>query len=418
MNIPVAHKVLVACLLILSWASDTFGQGASTKKAQQLFEQAQALAKGHDYERAVTKMRAAVELSPRNDYYLQLLAHFENQIGDFANALKHVRQAIALNGQEGYHYAVAANAALGNLDLDLTRGYFKKVIDFGPAKVGQGNFDDARRMAAALADQQFTLRWDLDPAKAVLQDGFIAIPVPTTDLSCQTSTFEVTGVKNHKTVRRDGNDILLIVPDGMKRFQLTAKVALKPSTYKSQFAKELGAALPEEARIYLGSSERIDPKNPRFVKIANEVKKKGTVATVKNIVYWMKKHIRYKDEDFETVEEVLERGYGECGGWSALFVALCRASGVPAREVWGMTNLDNIPNSRGGHAWAEFYLAGVGWVPVEPQHPERLGLTPLEYVRMHHYDVNGRRQSPGPIRASATMASIGGNSAKFERLPR
>ena len=54
---------------------------------------------------------------------------------------------------------------------------------------------------------------------------------------------------------------------------------------------------------------------------------------------------------------------GECGDFSALFIALSRASGIPARAVvgyWALTGTDQA------HVWAEFYLEGIGWVPVDP----------------------------------------------------
>jgi len=54
---------------------------------------------------------------------------------------------------------------------------------------------------------------------------------------------------------------------------------------------------------------------------------------------------------------------GDCGQFSALFVAWCRAVGIPAREVVGaLVHVDAM----NPHVWAEFYLEGVGWVPVDP----------------------------------------------------
>ncbi len=60
----------------------------------------------------------------------------------------------------------------------------------------------------------------------------------------------------------------------------------------------------------------------------------------------------------------LRTAQGVCEDYSALFTALCRAAGVPARLVTGQ-----VFNSSGQlekHGWAEFYLASHGWVPVEP----------------------------------------------------
>ncbi len=56
---------------------------------------------------------------------------------------------------------------------------------------------------------------------------------------------------------------------------------------------------------------------------------------------------------------------GDCGGLSSLFVALCRASEIPARAVGGFSLGTNQ-----WHVWAEFYVAGGGWVPVDPAFAE------------------------------------------------
>lgn len=58
---------------------------------------------------------------------------------------------------------------------------------------------------------------------------------------------------------------------------------------------------------------------------------------------------------------------GNCTDFHALFIGLCRAAGIPARFKIGFP----LPEKRGGsaipgyHCWAEFYLRGFGWVPVD-----------------------------------------------------
>jgi len=68
---------------------------------------------------------------------------------------------------------------------------------------------------------------------------------------------------------------------------------------------------------------------------------------------------------------------GKCADLNALFVGLCRASGIPARDVYGLrvapTRLDAASlglasdnATRAQHCRAEVYLTGFGWVPVDP----------------------------------------------------
>lgn len=76
---------------------------------------------------------------------------------------------------------------------------------------------------------------------------------------------------------------------------------------------------------------------------------------------------------------------GTYGGRSAdingLFVALCRAIGIPARCVYGMRvgssrlfsslGLKDANATRAQHVRAEFYSPGFGWIPVDPSDVRR-----------------------------------------------
>ena len=62
---------------------------------------------------------------------------------------------------------------------------------------------------------------------------------------------------------------------------------------------------------------------------------------------------------------------GVCEDYAKLFVALCRASGIPARTVSGYRNNgDRINNTfdltDASHMWAEVYLPSYGWTIAEP----------------------------------------------------
>lgn len=78
------------------------------------------------------------------------------------------------------------------------------------------------------------------------------------------------------------------------------------------------------------------------------------------------------------IKAMLETGNlsGKCADLNALYVGLCRAVGVPARDVYGVRVADsrfgykslgksgNI--SKAQHCRAEVFLARYGWVPVDP----------------------------------------------------
>lgn len=60
------------------------------------------------------------------------------------------------------------------------------------------------------------------------------------------------------------------------------------------------------------------------------------------------------------VGQVIEQKFGHCWDYSDVFVTLCRASGVPARQVLGWHAYGQ------GHVWAEVLRPGQGWVPLDP----------------------------------------------------
>ncbi|HEX8459283.1 MAG TPA: transglutaminase domain-containing protein [Pyrinomonadaceae bacterium] len=58
---------------------------------------------------------------------------------------------------------------------------------------------------------------------------------------------------------------------------------------------------------------------------------------------------------------------GNCTDFHAIFIGYCRALGIPARFAIGFP----LPTDRGAgqvsgyHCWAEFYVEGIGWIPVD-----------------------------------------------------
>ncbi|MGB2591819.1 MAG: transglutaminase-like domain-containing protein [Candidatus Acidiferrum sp.] len=58
---------------------------------------------------------------------------------------------------------------------------------------------------------------------------------------------------------------------------------------------------------------------------------------------------------------------GNCTDFHSLFIGMMRASGIPARFEIGFPLPEGKSEGEiaGYHCWAEFYLTGIGWVPVD-----------------------------------------------------
>ncbi|MBM3566993.1 MAG: transglutaminase family protein [Alphaproteobacteria bacterium] len=61
-------------------------------------------------------------------------------------------------------------------------------------------------------------------------------------------------------------------------------------------------------------------------------------------------------------EEALGHGHGVCQDHAHIFIAAARLMDYPARYVSGYLLMNGLVHQEASHAWAEAYLAGIGWV--------------------------------------------------------
>jgi transglutaminase-like putative cysteine protease len=118
---------------------------------------------------------------------------------------------------------------------------------------------------------------------------------------------------------------------------------------------------------YLRPTPFTDSSDERVIAIAERVKKNETdpfrIARALNA--YVVRHLDYGDpiNGLYRSSEALERPRVDCGGFAALFVALSKAAGIPARIVSGCW----AGSKKGGmHAWAEWMHPSGVWVPVDP----------------------------------------------------
>ncbi len=419
MNHNVFAILATACLVVL--CPLVSGQEA-TEEAKQLFEKAQELAKAKQFDKAIDSMKKAIQLAPRNDFYLATASDFELKSGQYAEGLEHALQAIKINDKVGAFYVLVAANAYSDQDIERAREYCELVIkrekEFGSAAA-----KDVRILLEQMLKKTYTLSWNLDPQRGRLVGGSFAVAMPKDNLPYQSVTYEVTGAKSSRLVKGEVNDILYVVPQGAKPIPLTMKVTVLPYSFKKDLAKADSKPVPAEARAYLGPCFSINPKSPALTKVVAGLKGSNNVETIRNILAWMKKNVEYKQEkklieelDFKVVDEIVERGHAECRGYSMLFTALCRAADIPARPLWGLAIVPPTPDRPGGnvasHNWAECYVSGCGWVPVDPQRPASLGCMPTSVMRFF-MDAKKTRTSAETL-PTFNLLNMNGDKLKFE----
>lgn len=365
-----------------------------------LVKQADQLAREKKFDEALVAIRKAIQKEPNNDRWLMVASEINRRAGHFADGKRDALAAIRIHKERGnngaalaLYYALVAGNAYGNEEPELALEYCRKVIDLGPSKAGESVYKDAKTYEDLLLKKTYTITWKCDPSnprhRKFIRDS-IPVALPKDGLPYQSVAVQIKGAKSHRIIKGEANDVANVVPDGDETFEVINKVTLSPVSYKAKLAKAVESrgvgSVPPNVRPYLGPADSIDPSSPVLKKVADEVKGSNSVETVRNILAWLKKNVKYKDEssditklDFKSVDEIIERGHAECRGYTMLFAALCRSAGVPARPVWGVLFVGKAFKS---HNWDEVYIAGVGWVPVDPQAAETFGWLPINRVRM------------------------------------
>jgi transglutaminase-like putative cysteine protease len=186
------------------------------------------------------------------------------------------------------------------------------------------------------------------------------------------------------------------------QMELVSKVSVKDRTVDAKLARPSA----EEIALYLKAT----PSSPTdgivlatALKIAKPAQKPMEKAQA--VYNWILEN-GVRDPNITgcgtgDVVAMLESGNisGKCADLNGLFVALVRALGVPARDVYGIRagdskyyktlgKVDNI--TTGQHCRAEFYVAEAGWIPVDPADVLKVSLE--EKLAMESPQINAERK--------------------------
>jgi transglutaminase-like putative cysteine protease len=139
---------------------------------------------------------------------------------------------------------------------------------------------------------------------------------------------------------------------------------------------------PSESRQMLERARRLPPGfNPRATRLAETwraASASDTEVLARAIEFFRNERLQYTTEPAllgrDSVDEFLyDTREGFCEHFSSAFVFLMRAAGVPARVVTGYQGGDMNPvdgkftvRQSDAHAWSEVFIAGRGWIRVDP----------------------------------------------------
>jgi len=124
-------------------------------------------------------------------------------------------------------------------------------------------------------------------------------------------------------------------------------------------------------RAFLDPSPYIESKSPRIRMLADKIGVEEPRAwdRVEAVYDWVRANVELVDNRggvVKTTQETLRDGTGDCDEMASLFIAICRAGGVPARTV-------RVP----GHCYGEFYLeddeARGHWFACDATRPDPFG---------------------------------------------
>ncbi|MDE2599902.1 MAG: transglutaminase domain-containing protein [Rhodocyclaceae bacterium] len=216
----------------------------------------------------------------------------------------------------------------------------------------------------------------------------VVVPIPSVSTDWQRS-FSSNWAGNAKSAHIEtdphyGAQYVVATFDGSAPPMLEVTSLVKTQNRATDWSKPTSALPAEDLRLWLKPTDLMPLDG--IVKVTARQITEGArtdIEKVKRIYDWVivttYREPKVRGCGVGDVKAMLENKSfgGKCGDINGLFVALCRAAGVPARDAYGIrlapsafgyAQLGGKSASLTGaqHCRAEVWLKGYGWVPMDP----------------------------------------------------
>ena len=142
-----------------------------------------------------------------------------------------------------------------------------------------------------------------------------------------------------------------------------------------------GLTDPAPVRVYLRETAKTRP-DKGIRDLARSAGNRDTIDRLHALMRAVREAVAYEigaTHEHTNAAEALADGKGVCQDHAHVFISEARVLGVPARYVNGYFLAGTIAPSEAHHAWAEAWVAGLGWVGFDPAN----GMCPTErYIRL------------------------------------
>lgn len=226
---------------------------------------------------------------------------------------------------------------------------------------------DPKHLGLIVGEDAFTFIYRFQ-IPALTEPAHLWLPMPSSD-SFQTvavQSISAPGKQQTLTDRAHGNHVLFLdlsPADGNKPVEMRFTVRRREKAAYEEAGVDVARFLAPDAKV---------PTDGKFAEIATKVLegKKGEMVRARALYDHVIDNMRYmkygQGWGVGDASYACDVKTGNCSDFHSYFIALARASGIPARFAIGAA----IPSERndggidGYHCWAEFYAEGKWW-PVD-----------------------------------------------------